>query len=149
MDWQESPSLVLHRGPYVVAAALPSATEPVELTGRFIPLFNPSLPVVNHVIVRPNQRQLLVDLDRLDTRPCVAAASGRVTGETRTGGRLTFSISGIDDTPCLVRVACQAKPASVVVAGKTLSAGDWGYADETLRLHFENAVEPVPVEVRW
>jgi hypothetical protein len=149
IDWQESSALVLHRGPYIVAAALPSATEPIELTGRFIPLFDPGLPVLNHVIVRPDQRQLLVDLDRLgQPLPCVAAASGRVTGETRNGGNLSFAIRGIDDTQSSVRIACERKPASVVVGGKALADGDWSFADGVLRLHFKNEVEGTLVEIK-
>jgi hypothetical protein len=149
IDWQESPALVLHRGPYVVAAVLPSATAPVVLSGRFIPLFEPSLPVVNHVVIRPNQRQLLVDLDRLSTpRPCVVAASGRVSGETRFGGDLSFSVRGIDDTPCLVRVACEAAPSSVAVGGNRLLKSDWFFADGVLRIHFENAVDAQVVDIK-
>ena len=140
IDWRESPALVLRRGPYVVAAMLPSAREPIELSGHFIPLFNPGLPVVNHVVLRPNQRQLLVDLDQFrDARPCIAAASGRVTGERREGGNLSFEVSGIDDTPCVIQVACAGKPTSVMVGGKSISEGDWSFGDGVLRLHFENA----------
>jgi hypothetical protein len=150
IDWLESPALVLHRGPYVVAAVLPSAGEPIELDGRFIPLFNPALPVVNHVVIRPNRRQLLVDLDRLqDARPCVAAASGRVVGERREGGNLSFAVSGIDNTPCDIRVACADKPASVTVAGKSISERDWSYADGVLQLHFENSVDPQTVTIKY
>ncbi len=148
-DWRESPALVLHRGPYIIAAVLPSATEPLELTGRFLSLFDPTLPVQNHIVVRANQRQLLVDLPKLDDRrPCVAAASGRVSDEARDGGNLSFAVRGIDDTPCVVRVAVAAKPSAVTVAGRELPAGDWSFADGVLRLRFDNAVDPVRVTVR-
>jgi hypothetical protein len=151
IDWQESPALVLRRGPYIVAAALPSASEPIELNGRFIPLFDPALPVVNHIVLRPNHRQLLVDLDRLnDWRPCVASASGRVTEERRDGNDLSFNTRGIDDTTCVVQVACADKPASVTVGGKPLSEGsDWSFGDGVLRLHFPNAIDPVPVVIKF
>jgi hypothetical protein len=150
IDWQESPALVLHRGPYIVAAALPSATEPIELTGHFIPLFDPALPVVNHIVLRPNHRQLLVDLDRLnDSRPCIASASGRVTNETRDGSNFSFAVRGIDDTHCIVQVACAAKPTSVTVGGKSVTEGDWSFGDGVLRLHFQNAIDPLPVSIKF
>jgi hypothetical protein len=145
LEWSESPALVLRRGPYVVAAALPSATEPVELTGRFIPLFDPALPVMHHLVVRANQRQLAVDLDRLGELPCVAAASGRVTDEVRHGDDLAFSVRGIEDTPCVVRVACRARPSAVTVAGRPLD--DWSFAEGVLRLRFENVIDPVKVAI--
>ena len=147
LEWQESPALVLHRGPYIVAAVLPSATAPLELTGRFIPLFDPMLPVVNHVVLQPNQRQLLVDLDRVGDLPCVAAASGRVSDEARHGGDLSFAIGGIEDTPCAVRIACAAQPSAVTIAGRRVPKGDWAYSDGVLRLRFENAVDPIQVTV--
>jgi hypothetical protein len=150
IDWQESSALVLHRGPYIVAAVLPSATEPIELTGHFIPLFNHSLPVFNHVVIQPNQRQLLVDLDQLaGARPCVAAASGRITAEKRDGGNLTFAVRGIDNTECAVRIACEGKPSSVTVNGKSVSEGDWSFGDGVLSLHFKNAIDPIPVEIKF
>jgi hypothetical protein len=149
IDWQESPALVLHRGPYVVAAVLPSAKQAVELTGRFIPLFEPSLPVLNHVIIRPDQRQLLVDLDRLDERhPVVAAASGRVTDEAWDGEKLAFSVRGIADSQCVLRIACKAKPSEVTVDGRRRPEGDWTYADGVLRLRFENGIDFIHVIVK-
>lgn len=150
IEWQESPSLVLRRGPYLVAAVLPSASEPIELNGHFIPLFDPALPVVNHIVLRPNHRELLVDLDRLaDERPCVASASGRVVGERREGGDLYFAVSGIEDTPCVVQVACGGKPISVTVGGKPVSEGDWSFGDGVLRLRFDNAIDLLPVEIKF
>jgi len=133
-----------------VAAVLPSASEPIELNGHFIPLFEPALPVVNHVVLQPNHRELLVDLDRLaDKRPCVASASGRVVAERRDGGDLYFAVSGIDDTPCVVQVACAGKPTSVTVGGKPVSEGDWSFGDGVLRLRFDNAIDPLPVEIKF
>ncbi len=150
MDWEPSPALVLHRGPYVVAAVMPSAREPIELGGRFIPLFDPSLPVVDHVVIGPNQRQLLVDLDRLaKDEPCVASATGRVSGEQKSGTTLSFSIRGIDDTPCVVQVACLGRPTSVTVGKAPLSESEWSYENGVLRLHFDNSVESVPVVIEF
>jgi hypothetical protein len=150
IDWQESPALVLYRGPYVVAAVLPSATDPIELSGHFIPLFDPALPVLNHVVLPPNRRALLVDLDRLaDSRPCVASATGRVTGERRDGNNLSFAVSGIDNTRCIVQVACADRPESVVVGGARVNEGDWSFGDGVLTLRFDNAVDPIPVQIRF
>jgi hypothetical protein len=150
IDWQESSALVLHRGPYAIAAVLPSATGPIELHGHFISLFDPALPVLNHVILPPNHRQLLVDLDRLqDLRPCVAAASARVIGEKRDGNTLSFAVSGIDNTECDVRIACADRPKIVVVGQSTVSEDDWSFRDGVLSLHFDNAVDPVPVMIKF
>ena len=149
IDWHNSPAMVLRRGPYVVAAALPSATGSIELTGRFIPLFDPALPVLHRVTLPPNHRELLVDLDRLDAqRPCVVSASARVTDEHQDGENLSFKVSGIADTPCIVQVASKAKPSSVLVGEKALPDKDWSFADGVVRLHFENPIDATEVVIK-
>ena len=126
IDWQESPALVLHRGPYIVAAVLPSASEPIELNGHFIPLFDPALPVVNHVVLQPNHRQLLVDLDRLaDERPCIASASGRVVGERREGGE-SFTSPSAESTTRRAWFKSPARASHFSHGwGKPVPEGDW------------------------
>jgi hypothetical protein len=149
IDWRESNGLVLHRGPYVVAAALPSANQPIELTGRFISLFDPALPVINHMVLWPNHRQLLVDLDKLGQRPCVAAASARVAAEHVDGNTLSFAVSGIDNTQCVLRIACDAPPKSVTVGGKAMNDGDLKFDDGILRLRFANTINPQAVSIQF
>ena len=151
IEWQESPALVLHRGPYIVAAALPSASEPIELSGHFIPLFDPALPVVNHVVLRPNQRQLLVDLDRLagDVRPCVASASGRVVPSGATAGIFTSPSAESTTHRASFRWPVGASRLPLSVGGKPIAEGDWSFGDGVLRLHFDNAVDPLPVEIKF
>ena len=146
VDWHESPALVLHRGPYVVAAVLPSAKDKLELDGRFIKLFDPGLPVVFHVVLQPNERALLVDLDKLPT-PSVAAASGHVTHEARTADELSFDVRGLDDTPAVVRIACDRRPKSATVDGKPVDLPP--YSNGVARLSFPNAVEDVHVRVQF
>jgi hypothetical protein len=36
-----------------------------------------------------------------------------------------------------------------MVGGKSISEGDWSFGDGVLRLHFENAVDPVQVEIKF
>ena len=145
IEWRTSPAFVLHRGPYVVAAALPAATDPVVLSGRFIPLFDPALPTVTRVSLKANERAVLVDLDAV-AKPAVAAASCRVRDEVRAAGSLTFGCTGVADTTAAVRVACDGAPKSVRVAGKAVPVD---YADGVVRLSFPNAVAVTPVEMRW
>jgi hypothetical protein len=150
IEWQESPVLVLRRGPYIVAAVLPSARDSIELTGHFIPLFDPALPVINHVVLRPNQRQLLVDLDRLDaSHPCIASASCRVANEKCEGSEFSFDVKGIDDSACIVQVLCANKPSSVVVPMTPKFDCDWSYGDGVLRLRFRNSIDLRHVTIRF
>jgi hypothetical protein len=150
IDWRESPALVLRRGPYIAAAVLPSATESIQLSGRFIPLFDPALPVVNHVTLRPNHRQLLVDLDRLPaTRPCIASVCGRVANEKLDGSEYSFDVKGIDDTKCIVQIACQNRPSSVTIPVVPKFDSNWSFDNGILRMHFPNSVNWQHVTVRF
>jgi hypothetical protein len=63
----------------------------------------------------------------------------------RHGDDLAFSVRGIEDTPCVVRVACRARPSAVTVAGRPLD--DWSFAEGVLRLRFENVIDPVKVAI--
>ena len=146
LDWQTSPGFVLRRGPYVIAAALPDAAAPVTFNGRFIPLFDPAMPTVTTVTLKPNERSLLVDLDAVP-KPSVAAASCRVGNPSVTAGTLTFDCTGVDGTTAVVRVACDGQPKSVEVNGKP--AEGTTYADGVLRLSFPNSVDPVHISARF
>ena len=72
-----------------------------------------------------------------------------MVGERRKGGTLSFDVSGIDDTPCVVQVACADKPTSVTVEGRTIFEGDWSFGDGVLRLHFENSIDPQHVTIKF
>ena len=64
--WKETDSLVLRRGPYLVAAGLDESTpnaKPYILHGRYLNLFDPELAVLNTVTVAPRSRMLLLDLN--------------------------------------------------------------------------------------
>src|SRR5439155_12368618 len=91
--WNESSALVLRRGPYIIAAGLDFAatTTRLTLTGRFIPLFDPTQSVVHSYTLGAGVRGLLVDLDRyLKDYVGVVAAACRVTDEKVTNTSVTF-----------------------------------------------------------
>jgi hypothetical protein len=152
VDWQESPALVLRRGPYVIAASVdgPSDQPPVILTGRFIPLFDPALPVVSSVTLKPAHRQLLVDLDALDqSRPTIAAASCRVDQQVQDEHALSFNCTGIADTTAALRILCPTAPKSVKVGDSILPQERWIYRDKVLQLEFPNQIEPTAVRIEF
>ena len=131
-----SPAFVLRRGPYVVAAALGEPDGPayvpnaerdpdppdaaVVLAGRFLPLFDPALPVVNIVRLAPGGRAFLVDLDRVGKAEGVVAAACRVRNEVIGEDAVTFDADGVEGSRAVVCVKRTAAPSAVTVDGEPL-----------------------------
>ncbi len=144
----ESNALVLRRGPYVVAAGLDESmpnTPAAKLTGRFINLFDPTLPLVNEVEVAPGKRFLLVDVGVAGKAEGVIAAACRVREQKVTPDAVTFKADGIARTKAVVCIALSAKPRSITVDGEDAQSK---FAEGVLWLHFENSVKGRAVEIR-
>ncbi len=149
--WKESAALVLRRGPYLVAAGLddPAGNPPPTLTGRFLPLFDPTQTVVSKYKVYPGRRGFLIDLDALPSdRIGVIAAACRAREEVVTDDSITFRADGVEDSPAVVTLMLPAAPKSVSVDGKELPADAHDFAGGLLRVRFTNRAKGVAVEVR-
>ncbi len=154
LPWSETSALVLRRGPYVVAAGLDepiAGAKPVTLTGHFVDLFDPGVPVRTSVTLTPGTRDLLYDLSAgpSDSAPRIVAAACRVSEERSSARLFSFKADGIADTNAVVRIEMRRKPVSVSIGGKLLGAGAYEMDGDTLLLRFANSVEPVEVEVRF
>ena len=153
LPWKESNTLILHRGPYVVASGLDESVphaKPVVLKGRYINLFDADLPVLSSVTLSPDSRYLLFDLDAVKgSTPSVVAAACRVRNEQSDGKTLRFETDGIGDTQAVVRIASKAKPTEVMIGGKKVEQDQYQYAEGTIRLRFPNSVESLSVEVHF
>lgn len=152
LKWSESDSLVMRRGPYVVAAGLDeSATpaKPYELRGRYINLFDPELAPVTSVEVTPGARMLLLDLSVETAAARVVAAACRIRDEKVDGKNLSFHADGVAETNAVIQIASRTGPAEVLVNGKPLDASQYDYRDGLLRLRFPNSAEPIPIAVRF
>ena len=152
LPWTETDSLVLRRGPYLIAAgldeSLPNA-RPFVLHGRYLNLFDPELKVRSDIAIAPGTRLLLYDLDRAPAADFqVLAAACRVRQEAVDGRTLRFHADGIGSTNSIVAIAAPAAPAQVLVSGQPLDASQYDYAQRLLRLRFPNSPEPIAIEVR-
>jgi hypothetical protein len=152
VKWSETGSLVLHRGPYVIAAGLDETDAPASKTlkGRFIDLFDPGLAVETEATVKPGDRVLLMDMDRLDLKhPRVLASASKITGETNEGGRLRFHSEGPLNTQAATRIALPHAPVSATAEGVPAGAlkRTWDPDSKTLLLQYPNSPDGVWVEV--
>ena len=152
LKWTETNSLVLRRGPFVIAAGLDESVpnaKPYVLRGRFIDLFDSSLPIQSSVSVTPGKRILLFDLNATPAgaNPSVIAAACRIREQTASAEKLSFLVDGIENTQAVVRIRTQLKPVRMLVGGKLVDRADYDLDQGTLRLRFTNSAQPVPIEI--
>ncbi len=149
--WRESNALVLHRGPFVVAAGLSESTPEAKverLEGHFIDLFDAELKTLRTFDLTPDARALLVDVDALaGKQAAILAASCRVRAWQCTKDRASFATDGIVGSEANVVLSINAPPRSVTVDEKTLPPESSVYADGILRLKYPNASDPSKIEV--
>ncbi|OJW05736.1 MAG: hypothetical protein BGO49_26905 [Planctomycetales bacterium 71-10] len=149
VDYRETNHLVLHRGPYVIAAGLESkpGESPHVLNGRFVDLFDGHLKVREAVTLEPTTRSLLIDLDRIPAdRPKVIAAACRITDEAPAGDGLAFFARGPQNVTASVRVRLPRAPKSATVDGKPAELA-WDESSKTALLRFPNSADAVKVTI--
>lgn len=144
----------LQRGVYKLAAVVDEGVsdKPLVLSGRFIDLFNPELPVLSSVTVNPGAQALLVDLDKVkdSKRPQVLAASFRESDENRGSHSYSFTAKSPVETDGVSRVLLPSMPKSVTVDGvQSFNPQDWDKNTRTYLLKFENSPEGRQVTFDW
>lgn len=111
LPWKQASTLVLRRGPYVVAAGMDESSpgaQPYVLKGQYINLFDPDLAVLTQTTISPGSRMLLLDLAKTKgVAPKVIASACRVRDQKYLGTKLTFHADGIGNTNGLVRIAAR------------------------------------------
>jgi hypothetical protein len=152
LPWKETASLVLRRGPYVVAAGLGEAaaqSEPYVLQGRFIELFDSKQRTTLNPELPPDSRKLLVDLSvaERDGKPRILAAACRIKNVTTTDRRLSFHADGIADTAAVVTIFLPKKPEQVRLGGQTMDKEKYHYEDHLLRVEFPNSTDEIQIEI--
>ena len=150
VEWKEAGSLVLRRGPYVIAGGLEEkvdGVEPYTLKGKFIPLFDAALPTVKEYQVTPGARAVLVDVDAMPNG--IVAAACRVGQTKQTETTLDFSVDGLAESNGVVCAKLPTAPKTVTLDGQPVAADKQDYTDGILRLRFDNAADAKRVSIAW
>ena len=151
LPWTESASLVMRRGPYVVASGLTESIanpSPMVLHGRFIPLFDSALPIVKDVEITAGRRMLLLDLDAMPKgHEGVIAAACRISDVSPPGERMRFKADGIGMSNGVVCVALSRPPNAVRLDGKVVPQAEWSFAEGVLTVRFANAPDARQFEI--
>lgn len=142
----------LDRGPYVLASVLeesPVSSEPLVLKGRYIDLFNPTLPIVADKVVQPGEQAFLYDVDKVKDKeqPQVLAAASRQYDEKVTAHSFSFTAKSPRDTDNVMRILLPQEPTRVQVSVDHRSS--WDKSSHTLLLEFENDPDGVRVSLEW
>ena len=150
--YEQKNSFVLHRGTYLMASVVdesPVLSEPLVLKGRFIDLFDPSLPVISEKEVQLGEQAFLFDLDKVEdkTRPQVLASASRQYDEEVTSNSFSFVSKSPNDTDNVMRILLPQSPKQVQVS--IASQSNWDEESQTLLLGFVNAPEGVRVRIEW
>jgi hypothetical protein len=152
LAWHETSSLLLRRGPYVIAAGLDEsiAGEPKELKGRYINLFDAELRVRSSVTRSPGSRYFLLDLDALPSgdRRVLLSACKTLPGKA-VRDSLTLTVEGVPDTPAVVLIHTDKDAASITLAGEAVKDHTYSAADKLLWVRFENTDSPRELTIKF
>lgn len=146
-------NFLLERGMYLLAAVLDESVspEPLKLDGRYIDLYDPSLPICQNVEVRPGVQRLFIDLSKVrKDSPMILAAASRAENETRSGRTFSYVAKSPAATVNVSRVLLPAAPKSLKVNDKEcLDQTCWDESSQTYLLTFDNNPDGVAVEFAW
>lgn len=151
LPWRESSSLVLRRGPYVIAAGLDEAVGVSSpLSGHFVSLFDAELKMREKIDVAAGTRQFLLDVDAARTgNPHLLASACQAALQSQTPAQLDFSVEGIERTPAVLLLESPQNPRSVTLAGKDLTTFQYDASARLLWVRFENEAAPRPLSVKF
>lgn len=146
-------SFLLERGMYLLAAVLDESVSsgPLKLEGRYIDLYDPSLPICENVEIRPGVQRLFIDLSKVrKDSPMILAAASRAENETLSGRTFSYVAKSPAATVNVSRVLLPAVPKSLKVNDKEcLDQTCWDEASQTYLLTFDNNPDGVSVEFAW
>ena len=147
-QWSETNCLLLHRGPYIIAAGLDeSIVGPARtLRGRFINLFDSKLRLQREVILSPGTRFVLLDIAAPEVAHRALLAAGcRAVPQEHGADAISVLVEGVANTPGAALLRAPRAPRSVLLAGKALDAVHYEAEQGLLWVRFTN--EPAPREL--
>lgn len=150
---KEKNSFYLERGPYVIASVLDEGAvnnKPLRLKGKYIDLFDPTLPVIRKKTVRPNEQAFLYDIKKVSDkkRPQVLAAASRQYDEKLTTSSYSFTSKSPQNTTNIMAILLPGRPKRITVKADDFH-WTWDKRNKILHLTFDNQPDGVDVEIEW
>jgi hypothetical protein len=147
-----SNNLYLERGPYVIAAVMDEGVSmtPLMLTGLYIDLFDPELPVLHSKQVNAGEQAFLYNISAMpDRSKCsVLCGAARADNVRSSDGTYSFTAKGPAQTSAAMRIYCPLKPLQAIIDGTPI-VYDWDEPSHTMLIKFENNPDGVSVQITF
>jgi len=152
-------NLYLERGTYAIASVMDESlsSKPLKLSGTFIDLFDPSLPVLHKKIIQPGEQAFLYNVSKIRNKnyPQVLCGASRIYNQLykKADDVFSFVAKSPINTINVSRILLPQKPGKIVtknVSGNTIaSENSWDEFSHTCLVKFENDPDGIIVEIYW
>ena len=152
LTWRETNSLLLRRGPYIIAAGLDeSIYAPLKTwNGRCINLFDPDLKLQDSISLTPGSRYFLREITGdPPAEPQLLAAACKVLPQTSEANTKAFAIEGVGQTPGLILLRLAKAPKEITLDNLPLTTTEFDEKSGMLWLRFPNEARPRTLRMKW
>jgi hypothetical protein len=151
VEYKESASLHIRRGPYVITHVLDEtdAEGSVTLQGLFVDLFEPSLPVMHSVEIKAGEDSLLFDLNysnKVQEESSILVSSSRIRDEVMNANQISFVSESPSDITVSTRLRVPGEPRSVT-AGASTASFEYDVDSGTVLIRYPGVPEGIAVNV--
>ncbi|MGM7723955.1 hypothetical protein [Metabacillus sp. Hm71] len=154
---EEKNYFMLQRGPYRIAAVVDESmsSDPLIIRGNFVDLFDPTLKVLGHIQLKPDENALLYDLNYDSNKEDVKviAASSRIEELNQSENGFEMIVRGPEKIKAAARIYCPKKPmeAKLVIGKVTIPIKyEWHEPSKTVFLNYKHSsTEQTKVVINW
>lgn len=143
--WEEKNHFMMDRGPYVVVACMNESvsSEPVRRSGCFVEMTDAALPLLDEIVVEPDQNKIYFDLDKVkDQKSAIIGTTLRLYQCDITDSEAVIRGRGAKGVQAVLRLKLPFAPSCVKVtdhAGKAVeNTFAWDEASSTVLVQFFN-----------
>lgn len=148
----------LSRGPYEIVSVLDESVtnDAYVLSGLFVDLFDPQLPILTQKIVKPGSQAYLFNIEKVENRmkPQVLASASRIYNEKTTKRSYSFLSKSPLNTSNVMRVLLPNTPKRCFITDTEMNPltdakWEWNSLSKTCKITFENDPEGTIVNIQW
>ena len=148
----------LSRGPYEIVSVLDESVtnDAYVLSGLFVDLFDPELPILTQKIVKPGSQAYLFNIEKVENRmkPQVLASASRIYNEKTTKRSYSFLSKSPLNTSNVMRVLLPNTPKRCFITDTEMNPltdakWEWNSLSKTCKITFENDPEGTIVNIQW
>ena len=142
---------LLRRGPYVIAAAMTESVsdEPLVLTGRFVNLFEATLPIETRISLSPGTHGWYIDLNKVTAKaPAVLASAGRIEQWNPESRAVSYTASAPENVQVYTRILLASQPKKILFDGAELPNTEFQWEADSSTLLLRHPANPNDSNVR-